>query len=405
MEGDTVLKAQNRPLVKADVLERMKKTGGTEFVFGKLDIDMEDDVFLPVGALNQLRRDGICALEEKLLAKYRRRGTVLTTESWKNKGNEQLTLDAETQPYLAVSVQTAEQCQCVLSYPYIDRIHIDSGAFERRTELAQLSAMARTVHQAGKKLFYGMPMILRGDTARWYEENRTEFLNTGIDGIVAGNYEALEMFGGVKNHLTESRLCRENDLGEAESRPFTILADSSLYAWNSQAKAALSEAGADEVTLAVEENEGELRSRDFSGGELILYGHLPLMVSAQCLVKNAAGILTEKQGGGKKTAGCSGKAGFTILTDRYGKHFPVKNQCKYCYNILYNTSPLSLLHQYGAVRKLAASGYRISFTRETEDGLRQVLAWYEQGFLHGKPIDRNQYLSDYTNGHFKRGAE
>lgn len=405
VEGDTVLKAQNRPLVKADVLERMKKTGGTEFVFGKLDIDMEDDVFLPVGALNQLRRDGICALEEKLLAKYRRRGTVLTTESWKNKGNEQLTLDAETQPYLAVSVQTAEQCQCVLSYPYIDRIYIDSGAFERRTELAQLSAMARTVHQAGKKLFYGMPMILRGDTARWYEENRTEFLNTGIDGIVAGNYEALEMFGGVKNHLTESRLCRENDLGEAESRPFTILADSSLYAWNSQAKAALSEAGADEVTLAVEENEGELRSRDFSGGELILYGHLPLMVSAQCLVKNAAGILTEKQGGGKKTAGCSGKAGFTILTDRYGKHFPVKNQCKYCYNILYNTSPLSLLHQYGAVRKLAASGYRISFTRETEEGLRQVLAWYEQGFLHGKPIDRNQYLSDYTNGHFKRGAE
>lgn len=405
VEGDTVLKAQNRPLVKADVLERMKKTGGTEFAFGKLDIDMEDDVFLPVGALNQLRRDGICALEEKLLAGYRRRETVLATESWKNKGNEQLMLDAETQPYLAVSVQTAEQCQCVLSYPYIDRIYIDSGAFERQTELVQLSQMAETVHQAGKKLFYSMPMILRGDIARWYEENRIEFLNTGIDGIVAGNYEALEMFGGAKNHLTDSRLCRENDLTDEDSRPFTVLADSSLYAWNRQAKTALTEVGADEVTLAVEENEGELRSRGFSGGELILYGYLPLMVSAQCLVKNASGIFTEKQGGCKKVAGCSGKAGFTILTDRYGKHFPVKNQCKYCYNILYNTSPLSLLHQYGAVRKLTASGYRISFTRETEKQLRQVLAWYEQGFLRGETIDKERYLSDYTNGHFKRGAE
>lgn len=378
IKGDTVLKAQNRPLLKADVMERMKKTGGTEFAFEKLDIEMEEDVFLPVGVLNQLRRDGIHALEERLLTEYRREKQEQLTKDQQYrstlpaKDRENGTADS-LRPYLAASVQTIEQCRSVLPYSYIDRIYIDSGAFERRTELAELAKLAKTVHQAGKKLFYSLPMILRGENARWYEEHRAELSESGIDGIVAGNYEALEIFS------------------EADRRSFILLADSSLYAWTDQAAEALEEAGVDEITLAVEANEGELRNRHFSGGELIIYGYLPLMVSAQCLVKN--------------TSSCIGKVGFTFLTDRYGKHFTVKNQCKYCYNILYNTSPLSLLHQHEAVRKLAASGYRISFTRESEDEIRQILSWYEQSFLRGEPIDRNRYLSDYTNGHFKRGAE
>ena len=373
VEGDTVLEAQNRPLAKEAVAERMKKTGGTGFAFAELKVDMEENVFLPVGALNQLRRDGIHALEERLLAGYRRKEAAFerqeagTQETIREKRES----ESRSDPYLAVSVQTIEQCMLVLSYSYIDRIYIDSGALERKTELSQLSKLAETVHRAGKKLFYIMPMILRGDVTRWYEEHTAEFINTGIDGIVAGSYEALGIFG----------------------RSFPILADSSLYAWTGRAAEALREAGAAEVTLPVEANEGELRSRHFSGGELILYGYLPLMVSAQCLVKNA------------ESSGCTGKGGFTVLTDRYGKHFFVKNQCRYCYNILYNTSPLSLLHQQEAVKKLKASGYRISFTRERGGELRQVLAWYEQAFLLGERIDRKRYLTDYTNGHFKRGAE
>ncbi len=46
----------------------MQKTGNTSFVFESLEIEMDDDIFVPIGQLNALRRDALHALEEKLLA-------------------------------------------------------------------------------------------------------------------------------------------------------------------------------------------------------------------------------------------------------------------------------------------------------------------------------------------------
>lgn len=93
------------------------------------------------------------------------------------------------------------------------------------------------------------------------------------------------------------------------------------------------------------------------------------------------------------------------LKDRYGKVFPVWNQCRDCYNVLYNSSPLSLLHQYNIVSGLKAFGYRISFTIEEDSQMEQILSYYEQGFLKREPLDQTQYLKHYTNGHLKRGVE
>lgn len=93
------------------------------------------------------------------------------------------------------------------------------------------------------------------------------------------------------------------------------------------------------------------------------------------------------------------------MTDRYDKVFTVKNQCKDCYNIIYNTSPMSLLHQQKSVSDLKADGYRISFTREKESHIKEIMSYYEQAFIQKEKIDMEHYLKDFTNGHFKRGVE
>ena len=73
--------------------------------------------------------------------------------------------------------------------------------------------------------------------------------------------------------------------------------------------------------------EGAFRRR--VRGELIVYGYLPMMVSAQCVKKTMEG--------------CTGRPEVLYLRDRKGKAFPVKNQCRFCFNTIYNESPLSLL--------------------------------------------------------------
>lgn len=86
--------------------------------------------------------------------------------------------------------------------------------------------------------------------------------------------------------------------------------------------------GASRVTLPVELNARELSDAGVRG-ELIVYGYLPMMVSAQCVKKTMEG--------------CTGRPEVLYLRDRKGKAFPVKNQCRFCFNTIYNESPLSLL--------------------------------------------------------------
>ncbi len=369
--GERVEKARSRPLDLETVSEKLRKTGGSPFIFDHLEIRMEEDSFLTVGALNQLRRDGIEALKERLLSEFRRE----TSRETSGKPGVEL---PHKKPYLAVGVQTIEQCNLILEYPYIDRVYVDSDAFDRAKEFEQLGQLTELVHGAGKALFYVFPSVMRGATVHWYKERFQEFIKTGVDGFVTGSYEGLGFLGGETTDV-------------AKLPPLTVIADSSLYAWSARAAGELLAAGANELTLPVEANRQELLHRGYPGGELLLYGYLPLMVSAQCLVKN--------------TAGCQRKTGYTRLKDRYGKIFFVKNQCRDCYNILYNSSPLSLLHRQEEVSAIGADGYRIFFTRESEREIIEVLSYYQKAFVKGEKIDMDRYLSDYTNGHFKRGAE
>lgn len=383
--GDTVQKAQSRPMDKENILGKMKKTGGTAFAFDSLELRMEEDIFFPIGALNRLRREGILALEEKLLSEYRREApgttdTVSQTGCHATEGNRSRKLrhpshGEDSSRYLAVGVQTIEQCGQVLQYSYVNRIYLDSGALDQGRELKQLQPLLTETRAAGKELYYVLPPVLRGDTIARCEKELPSLAQTGLDGFVTGSYEGLGLLQELRKSFPGIKL----------------LADSSLYAWNARAAKELYRSGADEITLPVEANRRELLNRRYEGGELLLYGYLPLMVSAQCLVKN--------------TRGCTGETGFTELTDRYGKIFFVKSQCRDCINILYNAAPLSLLHQQEAVKELEAGGLRIFFTRESNKQIARVMSFYERGFLREEPLDKEGYLEEYTNGHFKRGAE
>lgn len=114
--GEPVEAAQKKPLDKNTVSEKMQKTGNTSFIFDSLEIEMDDDIFVPIGQLNALRRDALHALEEKLLADTGRIGMAVKPESHKSDigtGNVR-TADIHTADFsTTVSVQTTEQLACV----------------------------------------------------------------------------------------------------------------------------------------------------------------------------------------------------------------------------------------------------------------------------------------------------
>ena len=51
--------------------------------------------------------------------------------------------------------------------------------------------------------------------------------------------------------------------------------------------------------------------------------------------------------------------------------------CKYCYNIIYNSAPIVLLDQKNEIRSLEPSGIRLNFTLEKEREMEQILESYK----------------------------
>ena len=107
----------------------------------------------------------------------------------------------------------------------------------------------------------------------------------------------------------------------------------------------------------------------------------------------------------KKTlASCNPKSSEPVhLTDRYRNDFPVVQNCTHCYNVLYNTVPMSLHNQFDRLYAEQYGVYRLDFTLEDEKETARILEYYEQIYSGEKNMEFP--CADYTNGHYKRGVE
>lgn len=378
--GDVVQPALKQPLSREKVAACMKKTGNTPFSFAGLTIEMEEDVFLPVQALNQLRREALESLEKAILAEYRR--TI--PENGQKAANESDKLRAEgpapqkrdrkhTRENFAVSVEQRKQRDEVLAKEFVDDIYYDSSCYARESMLTELKEDVTVAHRAGKKAYFILPAVFRRKTADFYREHLKELIHLGLDGVVVKSYDAAAF---VRQHLGEQ---------------MDVILDHSLYTWNREAKALLHQLKPLRDTAPLELSRRELSRRDNHNSEMVIYGYLPLMTSAQCVHAN--------------TGACDKHRTVTYLKDRYGKYFPVKNNCSECYNTVYNTIPLLLFHCREELRQMGMAGYRLAFTVEDKEQVRQILKVCQETFLSGEKQLKEAYTGEYTNGHYKRGVE
>lgn len=363
--------ALKQPLLEKTVLEKMKKTGNTPFAFGQFTLEMEEGVFLTVGALNQLRRDGLQCLQEKILKKYRR----ATQRSQGLSGRIGLPgekLPEGRQAQLRALAETSGQFQVILGQPEVGRVYLESHICPRSGFARQLGGYVGQAHKAGKECYLALPYIFRMGAAKWFRSQWRGIAQAGPDGYLVRNLEEVQF------------------LREMGADPQCIQGDYNLYAYTDEAVEELGALSVGHVTLPAELNLKELRQLGCTAGELVLYGRQPLMVSSQCLQKN--------------TSGCSRDPGVSYLKDRYGKLFPVRSQCDDCYNIIYNISPLCLFHSMEEARSLRPEGVRLAFTMESPQEAGEVFSYYRQA-ARGALDRHSNGIPDYTNGHFKRGVE
>ena len=372
VEADPAMVPKNRAMTVEDFEKQLRKTGNTPFEFETLEIQIEGEVFVPNGALNELRRNALAKLEEAAVVKYRR-----TAKEKCVSAKEHAKSDQSWNPLFHVSVETREQFEAVLASELPKSIYIDSS-FMSMTELEKFCQSERGKAVLEKQaLFYILPPVFRMKTSENYSEEYKQLKKCSWTGFVVKNLESYQW------------ILRENI-----EKP--VVLDANLYTFNGRAAEFWKhQSNVLYETLPVELNARELKDRGCEGAELIVYGHLPMMISAGCVYKS----LKRCRKGEK---GVLHPENYYHLKDRKNMKFAVKPVCKECYNVIFNSQPLSLLNMRSQIASLTPASLRLSFTLENGAQTKKVLEHFEKNYLKNVPVDE---LADFTRGHFKRGVE
>lgn len=360
---EPVSAALKAPLDKKAAIDRINKTGDTDFEFSHIKAQIGENVFVPNGALNKLRRDAISGLCDKLLKKYYRndaryadmsRLTALPEHVVKSDAAH----DEAINDYTTIcSCMTRAQLDTLIGYECFDVFYLDFDMYDRKTLIQQFADDVKSLTKRNKKVYLMLPTILRADSSDYFVSIAKELDKVSFEGFVVKNYEEL--------YLTENLFTGKK-----------VILDHNMYTFNDVSKSAFFEHGVSGDTVPLELNSKEIMHRNNIGSQMIVYGYYPLMTTANCVHKN--------------TKGCDKKQKLIYLKDRYNKSFAVCNNCKECYNTIYNSLPTMLIKNISKLKEAGIRSFRYSFTIETPKQIKAVM---------------DDKVAEYTNGHYKRGVE
>ncbi len=363
-QGPVPQTAMNQGLTSQRVEEQLKKTGQSPYLFQSLHMEMEEGLFVPMGQINALRREALDGLAKQVCTSFRRQEMK---SAWEEKKQENH-MPAGTLPWtFSASVMTKEQLEAVLDAPEVMRIYLAEGAFS----LHQLEEAVESIHQKGKLAYLHTPPMVRDLTRKRMENEEEALLNMSFDGVVLGSTESLPLALKMGGHF---------------------IGDHYLYSYNHLAKTFWEGWGISTCILPAELNRRELQDRGVNGEELLLYGHLPMMLTANCLLKSMG------QCSGKE----NGTAPSGYLIDRLSHRIPFAADCKNCMNILYNPLPVSLCQELYAIRKWPLWGGHLRFTIESGEETSKILEAFRQSYAGS---GKETISVAYTTGHYKRGVE
>lgn len=361
---EPVSAALKAPLDKKAAIDRINKTGDTEFEFSHIEAQIGENVFVPNGALNKLRRDAILGLSDKLLEKYYRDDARYADMSSLCELPEHVVKrdaahgdEAVNDCTTICSCMTRKQLETLMGYDCFDVFYLDFDMYDRKKFIQQFADDVLSLTKRKKKVYLMLPTILRADSSDYFVSIAKELDKVSFEGFVVKNYEELYL---AENLFTGKK---------------TIL-DHNMYTFNDVSKSAFFEHGVSGDTVPLELNSREIMHRNNIGSQMIVYGYYPLMTTANCVHKN--------------TKGCDKKQELIYLKDRYNKSFAVCNNCRECYNTIYNSLPTMLTKNIGKLKDAGIRSFRYSFTIETPKQIKAVM---------------EDKAAEYTNGHYKRGVE
>ncbi len=265
--------AQNRPLEKSTIIEQLSKTGNTQFEFAKINIDLDDNAFVPMGAIKELRRIALDNLQEEVIKHTTHSIEIKPDNLLEQIINNDLENSLSNKPKISILLNELNNNYDYSCLKNIDRVYIPFKYFANNNYNDLIEKIINNFD-----VFLYMPLVLRD---RDIEKLHCDLIfdkakERGIKGFVA-------------SHISQIESLRKYGM--------PIIANYSLNIFNNISVSKLSKIGFSEFTPSVELSKIELQNlldvntdlvhnsfNDSLKSEIIVYGKTPLMTNAYCFL-------------------------------------------------------------------------------------------------------------------------
>ena len=347
----------NKPLDKDTIIKQFSKTNNSIYEFKKIEIILDDNLFLPISSLNDLRRTILENIEKQTLDKIKRTSNCCYTPIVSNASN----LKNNYKISLLLNDLNLEYDYSKLNG--VHNLYIPLKFFVNKN----YENILKVLNKKFSTYIY-LPTIIRANYRNLFYDN---IVNTtkkyNIKGIVLSN---------ISNFMLISDLYKSN-------KNLELIANYTFNIYNNETINKLNELQISRYTVSPELN--KLSILNLYGNpqkELIVYGKIPLMNMNYCLLGKSNKCYPNCN------SLCTNKNRY-FLKDRLGLHFDIVPDNIQTVTTIYNCKTLSI-----CPTDFNLDCARIDILYENIDEINNIINTVKLG----KKFEGKQY----TNGNLNR---
>ena len=350
------LPAENKPLDKEKIIQQFSKTTDTPFEFSNLNIILDNNIFIPVSILNDLRRATINNIEKEIISSFKNTSDFcFVDKNIKEKNNI-------VNKKISLLLNELNVDLDYTNLIYIDNIYIPLKYFYSKKYTDVLSILSNKFN-----IYIYLPNVLREK----YINNLVSILNTSISQF------------NIKG-LILSNIFYLNIINKIDNKNLDLVANYTLNIFNKFSVDKLKSFGFTNLTISPELNKNSIINicNYNIDTELIVYGNTPLMTTNYCLLGATNSCYKDC------SRNCSNNKKY-YLKDRLGLKFRIMPDNLQTITTIYNSKTTSISYEEFNVNSL-----RIDILDESIETINKIISCVKSNTrFEGK---------DYTNGNLNK---
>lgn len=354
-----VAMAATRPVSEDAVAKQLSKTGGSDFVFKNIKINIKDkNAYVSVKELNELRRHALSIIEQEILS------AAMPKNRKSKKADEICVCENDIKPQKAnsrfsASVLNKSQYDALIEFEKENAQKFDFFF----VPLSVISHAADDFSEDKHRVVISLPAVIHDSELKKYEPVLLSLKDKGYENIRIHNVSGFCIGRGFNIFLSH-RMNVSNSLAYQKCENIAASIMPSLE-------------------ISIPQIRDIAKNKTMSMLEVLGYGHIPIMTTENCIVKNID----------KAVCPCDKKERY--LKDRLGTSFPIVHDGDSCRSVLLNSYPTFMADKVSELKSAGVDLIHLSFTIEKPEEIKRVCAAF---------FGLNKYRPEnFTRMHYLKG--